>query len=46
MKKCIKCGKEIPDYWYYKNNERLHGDYSYYGYCANCEDLARYTGNL
>lgn len=43
--KCVKCGREIPSYWYYKKKE-ICGDYSYIGYCANCEDVARYTGNL
>ena len=43
--KCVHCGKEIPSYWYYKEKGRC-GDYSYIGYCANCEDVARYTGNL
>ncbi len=43
--KCVKCGKEIPKYWYYKQGE-LCGDYTYIGYCGVCEDLARYTGNL
>ena len=44
--KCIKCGEDIPSYWYYKNNKKLCGDYTYIGYCATCEDFARYTGNL
>lgn len=44
--KCIKCGEEIPSYWYYKNDKKLCGDYTYIGYCSTCEDLARYTGNL
>ena len=44
--KCIKCEKEIPSYWYYKNDKKLCGDYTYIGYCATCEDFARYTGNL
>lgn len=43
--KCVKCGKEIPSYWYYKEKGRC-GDYSYIGYCYVCEDFARYTGNL
>lgn len=43
--KCIKCGREIPSYWYYKKGE-LCGDYTYIGYCGICEDLARYVGNL
>jgi len=44
--KCIKCGEEIPSWWYYKNDKELCGDYTYIGYCSTCEDLARYTGNL
>jgi hypothetical protein len=43
--KCVRCGKEIPSYWYYKKNGKCD-DYTYIGYCATCEDLARYTGNL
>ena len=44
--KCIKCGEEISSNWYYKKDKELCGDYTYIGYCATCEDLARYTGNL
>lgn len=45
MMRCIKCGKEIPLYWYNKE-EGMCGDYTYIGYCDICEDEARYTGNL
>ncbi len=44
--KCIECGKEIPSYWYYKNDKSKCGNYTYIGYCDTCEDFARYTGNL
>ena len=44
--KCIKCGEEISPNWYYKKDKKLCGDYTYVGYCAICEDIARYTGNL
>lgn len=43
--KCVDCGEEISSDWYYKKKGKC-GDYSYIGYCATCEDLARYTGNL
>ena len=44
--KCVECGKEIPSYWYYKNDKEKCGNYTYIGYCDTCEDFARYTGNL
>lgn len=36
--KCKSCGRILNDYTTYANG--------YKGYCCDCEDLARYTGNL
>ena len=42
--KCTVCGKEISNKEYYKLNKNI--TYSYIGYCYECEDECRYTGNL